>query len=555
MKLSKALIIASILCGGFIAPAYSASVGHDKKLIQWGWGTPSIEHLAIHGPELDKDTPFDGLITAGTYTSNGKEKSFAWSWFGKEKIPREAADKWIAGLKAAGFKRMKHIFILMVTMPGTVDWFDDFTAINRNARLIARVAKQGGCVGIMLDFEEYGRKRGIAPFTYSYQKYHDTKTYKEYAAQVKLRGKQLGQALSSEFPDAVLLMTGAHAGVYDRMRFTRPLDDTVYGLLPPLVDGLMEGTPPSTTIVDACEGAYGYREMNEFRQAREMIWKGATVSSNPKLYAERMHVGFGLRMDYEHGGKKWDTEDFNNNYFTPDEFEYAAFCAQRVSDKYVWIYTQQLNFWTNENLPPEYLQALINSREDHFLHRGKRRSMMNETITEMEISSKTTPGSDDQSTFGELWDEYEEIASLPLVWKFSLDPEDIGIEEGWFAIGLDESSWKDIEIKEWWEPQGYRYDGIAWYRTPLEMPSGYEGRRIWLAFGAVDNSAFVYLNGKKVGERDRIGKGEWTQPFLMEITDHVQHGKPNQLTVRVLDRHLLGGIWKSVKVITERTPD
>ncbi len=552
MRLTALLAIASVLAA---APVHPASVGEGKKLIEWGWDTPTIEYLAEHGAELDKTSPFDGLITAGTYASRGKDKSFAWTWFGTERIPAEAADRWIAGLRSAGFKRMTDIFVLMVTMPGTVDWFDDFSTVIRNARLIARVAKQGGCVGIMLDFEEYGRKRGIAPFTYAYQKYRDTRSYKEYAAQVRLRGVQIGRAISSEFPNAVLLMTGAHAGVYDRMRFVVPIEDTVYGLLPPFVDGLMEGTPASTTIVYACEGAYGFREVNEFRQAREMIYKGAAVSSNPKLYAGRINVGFGLRMDYAHGGERWDLSDFKQNYFTPDEFEYAAFCAQRASDKYVWIYTQKPNWWTNEYLPPEYRQALIDSRKDHFLHRGKRRSMMNEQATEMNVSSKTTPGSDDQSTFGDLWDSYEEIVSLPLVWRFSLDPEDVGIEEGWFAVDFDDRAWSDIEIKEWWEPQGYRYDGVAWYRTSFEMPAGYENRRIWLAFGAVDNAALVFLNGVEVGERDRIGKGEWDQRFLMEITEQVRRGESNQLTVRVMDRHLLGGIWKSVKVIAGRTAD
>ncbi|MDO8682588.1 MAG: hypothetical protein Q7N50_03810 [Armatimonadota bacterium] len=548
-----------IACLSFVVlagPSMAASVGKGKKLLEFGWNTPNIEYLRDHGAELDKNSPFDGVITAGAYVSDGHKRDFSWVCFGSERISPDAAEKWIADMKAARLKRMTHNFIRFNTMPGNVDWFDDFGAIQHNAKLLARVAKRGGFKGILLDFEEYSRKQGVGTFTYPYQKYKDKKTFDDYTAQVKLRGREFGKAISSEFPNAVLLMTHSHSWPYDLMPGQeQPLSEVVYGLLPAFIDGMLEGCSPRTTLVDAFEASYGYREKNEFMKAREMIKEAAAISSNQEMYKKRIGVGFGLCLDYPSPKGSWNPSDININYFLPDEFEYAAFCAQAAADKYVWIYTERPNWWTGEKLPPEYMRALVNSRNDHEYRRARRRSLVNESAKEIVVSSKTTPGSDDKSAFGDLWKDYEEVLTLDKVWKFALDPNDIGLDQKWFMEDFDASGWKDIEIGEWWEPQGYRYDGVAWYRSSFRMPVSMFGRRVWLAFGAVDDAALVYINGKQVGERDPIARGEFAKRFLMEISGRTRFGKENTIVVRVMDRRMLGGIWKSVKIITDRKPE
>jgi hypothetical protein len=35
-----------------------------------------------------------------------------------------------------------------------------------------------------------------------------------------------------------------------------------------------------------------------------------------------------------------------------------------VSDEYVWIYTEQPRWWTNERLPTEYVSALKHARRE-----------------------------------------------------------------------------------------------------------------------------------------------------------------------------------------------
>ena len=52
------------------------------------------------------------------------------------------------------------------------------------------------------------------------------------------------------------------------------------------------------------------------------------------------------------------------------------------------------------------------------------------------------------------------------------------------------------------------------YRKSFKMPESFEGKRIFLHFGAVDQSCTVYVNGTKLGSH----KGGYT-PFCFEITD------------------------------------
>ena len=59
----------------------------------------------------------------------------------------------------------------------------------------------------------------------------------------------------------------------------------------------------------------------------------------------------------------------------------------------------------------------------------------------------------------------------------------------------------------------------VWYRRDITVPKEWAGRRILLHFGAVDNEAWVYLNGKEVGHH----VGGYT-PFSVEITEVLTEG-------------------------------
>ncbi len=69
-----------------------------------------------------------------------------------------------------------------------------------------------------------------------------------------------------------------------------------------------------------------------------------------------------------------------------------------------------------------------------------------------------------------------------------------------------------------------------WYHRAIQMPMGWNGKRVKLNFGGVDFFAAVYIDGKLVGRH-------WggNSPFTCDITEAVADGKSHNLVVRVED--------------------
>lgn len=68
-----------------------------------------------------------------------------------------------------------------------------------------------------------------------------------------------------------------------------------------------------------------------------------------------------------------------------------------------------------------------------------------------------------------------------------------------------------------------------WYKRSISVPSQWKGKRILLHFGAVDNTATVFINDKKVGTH----KGGYGS-FSFDITDYLKSGE-NTLVVGAYD--------------------
>lgn len=142
------------------------------------------------------------------------------------------------------------------------------------------------------------------------------------------------------------------------------------------------------------------------------------------------------------------------------------------------------------------------------------------------------------------------VKSIPLAsagWKFRPDPLENGHHKGWFKPEFNDAKWKSLQIG-FWEKQGYDgYDGMGWYRFRFTMPAKIDCNAVEIHFGAVDESAWVWLNGKYAGQHD-VGPAGWNRPFDLDITNEIKWGGENQLTVRVEDTVTAGGIWKPVQI-------
>jgi len=98
-------------------------------------------------------------------------------------------------------------------------------------------------------------------------------------------------------------------------------------------------------------------------------------------------------------------------------------------------------------------------------------------------------------------------------------------------------------------------DGVGWYQRDITVPAQWKGQRVFLRFGAVDQEATVWLDGKRIGEN----KVAYI-PFAFDVTEQIKWGRAQKLTVRAVDLGSTsypkgkqqgwytpsGGIWQTV---------
>lgn len=119
-------------------------------------------------------------------------------------------------------------------------------------------------------------------------------------------------------------------------------------------------------------------------------------------------------------------------------------------------------------------------------------------------------------------------SSLNDNWKFIK-----GDFQNAYGIDSNDSNWERVCLPHTWnnldgQDGGDYYRGPSWYRKNIYVPGEYEGKKVFVRFGAAGMIADVYVNGKFVGEH----KGGFAA-FAFDISRFVSFGKVNLLSVRV----------------------
>ena len=134
-------------------------------------------------------------------------------------------------------------------------------------------------------------------------------------------------------------------------------------------------------------------------------------------------------------------------------------------------------------------------------------------------------------------------------WKFTTDLEKQGERKQYFKTDFDDSDWTVLKEYDFWAPP---YLGVGWYRQTINPPADIADKKhLYLFFGAVDEEAFVYINGKYAFERSVKSTGQspgmlWNQPFLHDVKGLIRPGEPNVIVVKVYNSNQSGGIWLPV---------
>ena len=150
--------------------------------------------------------------------------------------------------------------------------------------------------------------------------------------------------------------------------------------------------------------------------------------------------------------------------------------------------------------------------------------------------------------------DYVPVATFELPktgWAFKFDPrqEHHRRTPTCQSPKFDDAAWRRLAVTAHWESQGCPdYDGIAWYRVRFTLPEKpADGQLTELCFDGVDEEAWVWLNGKYVGQHLEGTRG-WNRPFRFDVEKELVWGAENLLVVRVSDTEHGGGIWKPVRV-------
>ncbi|UCD23099.1 MAG: beta galactosidase jelly roll domain-containing protein [Gemmatimonadota bacterium] len=133
------------------------------------------------------------------------------------------------------------------------------------------------------------------------------------------------------------------------------------------------------------------------------------------------------------------------------------------------------------------------------------------------------------------WDE-----SLT-AWTETLLARDRGRQSGqtqWMAPELGTQGWASHPVPMTWSEGGLaEYDGVVWFRTTVDLPSGWSESDLVLSLGMVDDIDSTWVNGRPVG-----GTRGWRAQRRYTVSAMHWREGDNVIAVRVLDTGGGGGI-------------
>ncbi len=163
----------------------------------------------------------------------------------------------------------------------------------------------------------------------------------------------------------------------------------------------------------------------------------------------------------------------------------------------------------------------------------------------------------DGADYRDLLPKLRLVADLPVAgWTFKDDPEAVGVERGYHRPSYAADDFDGIQIGKHWDAQGHVNLTEGWYRLRMRCPQlagASEGKRVFLHFAAVDESAWLYIDGKLVAWYDTAyPQITWDKPFLLEVTGSLKSQHEHLVAIRVGNTIGAGGIWKPVSLMVEK---
>lgn len=181
------------------------------------------------------------------------------------------------------------------------------------------------------------------------------------------------------------------------------------------------------------------------------------------------------------------------------------------------------------------------AQEYHQNHKvfGENKELPHASLFPFSITDNATQDAKEQSPW---------FQSLDGNWKFNWVRRPSDRPMGFEATDYDDTNWQDFPVPANWEVHGFGYpiyldekypfetswpntsadyNPVGSYRHQFTIPEDWEGREIFLHFGAVKSALYLWINGKKVG----YSQGSKT-PAEFNITPYLKWGE-NTLAVQI----------------------
>lgn len=113
---------------------------------------------------------------------------------------------------------------------------------------------------------------------------------------------------------------------------------------------------------------------------------------------------------------------------------------------------------------------------------------------------------------------------------FDNDWQTVALPHDWCSFEAADSGDRD-------SGQGYKPQGVVWYRKHITLTDAFDNKRVFLKFDAIAIQSVIWFNGIKVAE-----SSSGYVPVTVEVTDFLEIGKQNCISVRV-DNTVKEGWW------------
>ncbi|MBQ1697627.1 MAG: hypothetical protein II075_07060 [Bacteroidales bacterium] len=110
-------------------------------------------------------------------------------------------------------------------------------------------------------------------------------------------------------------------------------------------------------------------------------------------------------------------------------------------------------------------------------------------------------------------------------------------------LSFDDSQWKEMRLPCYYdntENMG-TYDGVVWFRRRVAIPDEWQGKKLILSLGPIDDMDAAFVNGEKVGET--MESGYWNLERTYTIPPGLIRAGEMLIAIRMLDNGNGGGIY------------